>query len=245
MTAGVLGAVGRTLTAGPTYPPNAADLATIDLAGLRMPRRATIAIAVTIFVVIFDFSRTFIPDALIQYDHNPGMQRLQAFDRFVLFLVVPLVVVLLGFRERPSRYGLRLGEWRVGLPLALLGCAVMTPVALWFGGLADTQAYYANSWSSLPDVLATNALDLFSAEFLFRGFLMLVLVRAIGPIGVLVATLPFVFSHLTKPELELISTLIGGLLYGWLAWRTSSIVWGALAHTYILTLLTAAAAGAV
>jgi membrane protease YdiL (CAAX protease family) len=245
VTAGVLGAVGRTLTAGPTYPPNAADLATIDLAGLRMPRRATIAIAVTIFVVIFDFSRTFIPDALIQYDHNPGMQRLQAFDRFALFLVVPLVVVLLGFRERPSRYGLRLGEWRVGLPLALLGCAVMTPVALWFGSLPDTQAYYANSWSSLPDVLATNALDLFSAEFLFRGFLMLVLVRAIGPIGVLLATLPFVFSHLTKPELELISTLIGGLLYGWLAWRTRSIVWGALAHTYILTLLTAAAAGAI
>jgi membrane protease YdiL (CAAX protease family) len=245
VTAGVLGAVGRTLTAGPSYPPNAADLRTIDLVGLRMPRRATIAIAVTIFVVIFDFSRTFIPDALIQYDHNPGMQRLQAFDRFALFLVVPLLVVLLGFRERPSRYGLRLGDWRVGLPLAVLGCAVMTPVALWFGTQPDAQAYYANSWSSLPDVLATNALDLFSAEFLFRGFLMLVLVRAIGPIGVLVATLPFVFSHLTKPELELISTLIGGLVYGWLAWRTSSIVWGALAHTYILTLLTAAAAGVI
>ena len=241
----MLGAVGRTLTAGPTYPANAGDLATIDLAGLRMPRRATIAIAVTIFVVIFDFSRTFIPDALIQYDHNPGMQRLQAFDRFVLFLVVPLLVVLLGFRERPSRYGLRLGEWRVGVPLAVLGCAVMTPVALWFATQPDARAYYSNSWSSLPDVLATNALDLFSAEFLFRGFLMLALIRALGPIGVLVATLPFVFSHLTKPEIELISTLIGGLLYGWLAWRTSSIVWGALAHTYILTLLTAAAAGAI
>jgi membrane protease YdiL (CAAX protease family) len=66
-----------------------------------------------------------------------------------------------------------------------------------------------------------------------------------GPVGVLVATLPFVFSHLTKPELELVSTLAGGMVYGWLAWRTSSIVWGALAHIYILTLLTAAAAGAL
>jgi membrane protease YdiL (CAAX protease family) len=210
-----------------------------------MPRRATIAIAVMVFVVIFDFSRTFIPDALIQYDHNPGMQRLQAFDRFVLFFLVPLLVVVLGFRERPSRYGLRMGEWRIGLPLAVLGCALMTPVALWFATQPDARAYYGPSWSSLPDVLATNAVDLFSAEFLFRGFLMLTLVRAIGPIGVLVATVPFVFTHLTKPELELISTLIGGMLYGWLAWRTSSIVWGALAHTYILTLLTAAAAGVV
>ena len=121
----------------------------------------------------------------------------------------------------------------------------MTPVVLWFASQPDAQSYYSPSWSSLPDVLATNLVDLFSAEFLFRGFLMFTLVRAIGPIGVLVATVPFALTHLTKPELELISTLIGGMLYGWLAWRTRSIVWGALAHTYILTLLMAAAAGVV
>lgn len=217
------------------------DAAEFTFAGLRLPARATIAITVVVFVVIFDFSRTFIPDELIQYDRNPGMQRLQAFDRFVLFLVVPLLVVLLGFRDRPSRFGLRLGEWRLGLALAAAGCLVMTPVVIWFAATPDAQLYYAPSWSSPADVLATNALDLVSAEFLFRGFLMFTLVRAIGPIGVLVATLPFVFSHLTKPEVELISTLVGGMLYGWLAWRTRSIAWGALAHIYILTLLTAAA----
>ena len=26
------------------------------------------------------------------------------------------------------------------------------------------------------------------------------------------------------------------MAYGWLAWRTGSILWGAIAHTYILTL---------
>jgi membrane protease YdiL (CAAX protease family) len=231
------------LVAPQSYTPDEDDLRTFQVAGLRLPVRATIAITVMVFVVVFDFSRTFIPDALIQYDHNPGMQRLQALDRFALFFAVPLLVVLLAFRDRPSRYGLRFGEWRLGVALAIVGCAVMTPVVLWFAGQPDGRAYYAPSWSSLPDVLATNFVDLFSAEFLFRGFLMFTLVRALGPIGVLVATLPFVFTHLTKPELELISTLAGGMLYGWLAWRTRSIVWGALAHTYILTLLMAAAAG--
>jgi membrane protease YdiL (CAAX protease family) len=113
----------------------------------------------------------------------------------------------------------------------------MTPVVLWFATLPDAVGYYAPSFSSIPDVALTNALDLISAEFLFRGFLMFALLRAMGPIGVLVATLPFVFSHLTKPELELFSTLFGGLAYGWLAWRTGSILWGAAAHIYILTLL--------
>ena len=67
----------------------------------------------------------------------------------------------------------------------------------------------------------------------------------IGPVGVLVATMPFIFVHLGKPELELFSTLAGGPIYGWLAWRTRSILWGTIGHVYILSLVTvAAAAGA-
>lgn len=232
-----------TLVAGPVHAPNAADARTVDLAGLRLPVRATVVVAVMTFAVILDFSRTFIPDELIAYDRNPGMQRLQALDRVALFLAVPLLVIVGGFRDDPRRYGLRLGEWRIGLPLALLGCAVMTPIAIWFATLPDARAYYAPSATDLPNILLTNALDLVSAEFLFRGFLTFALVRAIGPIGVLVAVLPFVFTHLTKPELELLSTLFGGMAYGWLAWRTGSIVWGAIAHVYILTLAIAAAGG--
>jgi membrane protease YdiL (CAAX protease family) len=235
--------LGRLFTP-PDYPPGPTDLRTFELAGLRLPVRATIVITVVVFAVVFDYSRTFIPEELIAFDRNPGMQRLQALDRLVLFTLVPLLVVAFAFRERPSRYGLRLGEWRLGAGLALAGSAVMTPIVLWFAAQPDARTYYAPSATALPDLVLTNGLDLFSAEFLFRGFLLFALVRAIGPIGVLVATLPFVFSHITKPELELISTLGGGMLYGWLAWRTGSILWGALAHVYILTLLiTAAGAG--
>jgi membrane protease YdiL (CAAX protease family) len=89
--------------------------------------------------------------------------------------------------------------------------------------------------------VATNLIELTAAEFAFRGFLMMALLRVMGPLGVVIAALPFVFAHLGKPELELFSTLAGGLVYSWLAWRTRSIVWGALGHTYILTLVTVAA----
>ena len=221
----------------PPYLPSPADLRTFDLAGLRLPLRATIAVTVMVFAVLLDFNRSFIPDELISYDRNPGMMRLQALDRLILYAAIPLLVVVLVFRDRPSRYGVRIGDWRAGAALAGAGCLVMTPIVVWFAGQPDVVGYYAPSAASLPDVAVTNAVDLFSAEFLFRGFLMFALIRAIGPIGVLVATLPFVFSHLTKPELELLSTLGGGMLYGWLAWRTGSILWGAAAHTFILTLV--------
>jgi membrane protease YdiL (CAAX protease family) len=89
----------------------------------------------------------------------------------------------------------------------------------------------------------TYGLDLFASEFLLRGFLMFALLRVIGPIGLLVATMPFVFAHLGKPEIELFSTLFGGLVYAWVDWRTGSIVWSVIAHTYIVTLLITLASG--
>jgi membrane protease YdiL (CAAX protease family) len=238
--------IGKAWTAfstGPSYPPEPADIRTIDLGGLRLPVRATVVIAVVTFALLFDYSRTFVPAELAGPGRGPQAMLATAIERFVLFGLIPFAVVVLGFRDRPGRYGLTIGEWRWGAGLTLAGCAVMTPIVLWFATLPDVRAYYAASAAPLGRLLVTNAVDLTATEFAFRGFLMLALVRTIGPLGVVVATMPFVFSHLGKPELELFSTLGGGLVYGWLAWRTRSIVWGSIGHTYILTLVMLAAAG--
>lgn len=226
------------LTAAPEYDASPADRRTIDVVGLHLPVRATVAIAVVTFGLLFDYSQTFIPDDLV--DSARGADRSVAIDfvRFGLLGVIPFLVVTLGFRDRPSRYGITLGDWRWGSVLVLAGCVMMTPIVLWFATFPDVRAFYAVPEALTPvGVAGTNALELSASEFAFRGFLMLTLVRVMGPIGVLVATMPFVFAHLGKPELELFSTLGGGLVYGWLAWRTRSVVWGSLGHTYILTLV--------
>ena len=225
----------------PSFPPDERDLRTFRLAGLELPARATIVVVATILIVIFDFQRTLIPDELLRYDRNPGEQRLQGFSRVVLFFAVPMLIVLAGFRDRASRYGLRLGDWRTGLSLALAGCAVMTPIVLILARQPDFRAYYAPSYEPLPGLLFTNTIDLFSTEFIYRGFLMIALARVFGPIALIVALFPFTLTHLTKPESELLSTFAGGAVYGWVAWRTRSIVWGAAAHVYIVTLVIVAA----
>lgn len=229
------------LGVGPEYPAETGDLRQVRLAGLTMPLRASVAIALVTFVVLFDYSRTFLPENALASGRTPAALALIAVERLILFGLVPLAVVVLAFRDRPARYGLSLGDWRMGSSLAFLGCLLMTPVVLWFAALPESRAYYAPSSAPVGVVVLTNLVDLGAAEFLFRGFLMMTLVRAIGPLGVLVATLPFVYVHLGKPELELLSTLGGGLVYGWLAWRTRSVVWGALGHVYILSLVTLAA----
>ena len=229
-------------TTAPGYVAAAADLRTVSLAGLELPLRATTAIAVVTLAVLLDFSQVLLPPGTLADGRTPEAMRIVAIERFLLFGVVPLAIVLFAFRDRPSRYGLTLGDWRWGAVLALGGCVVMTPIVLWFAALPGTGAYYAESAGPVPDVIVTNAIDLTASEFAFRGFLMLALIRVMGPIGVVVAALPFVLAHVGKPPLELFSTLGGGLAYGWLAWRTA---WGSLAHVYILTLVTIAAADTI
>ena len=219
-----------------------ADRRTIEVVGLELPRRASIAVAVTTLVMLVDLSGVLIPEAAAQLGRAPAGVRAVALERFGLFGLAPLLVVLLAFRDRPTRYGWTFGHARAGALLALAGCIVMTPIVLWFASQPDVRAYYAVSTAPLPDIVITNALELTAAESLFRGFLMFTLVRAIGPIGVLIAVMPFAFGHIGKPALELLSTLGGGLAYGWLAWRTRSIVWGSIAHVYILSLVILAAA---
>jgi len=224
-------------TAGAAYPHAPADLRTVRIAGLEMPWRATVAITVTTLALLLDFSRTFIPEHIQDLGRLPEAIRFQALERVVVFGLVPLLVVLAVFRDRPSAYGLQIGDWRWGASLAVVGCVVMTPVVVWAAGQADFREYYAISTTDLGNLVVTHVLDLFPTEFIFRGFFMFAMIRVFGPVGVLIATMPFVFAHLGKPEFELFSTLLGGLAYGWLNWRTGSILWSALAHVYILTLI--------
>lgn len=228
--------------APPSYPASPADARTIDLAGLDLPVRATVAAALVTLALLLDYSRILMPGTIAALGRSADGMFATAVERAILFGIIPLAVVLFGFRDRPSRYGLAIGDWRWGAGLTLVGCAAMTPIVLAFAALPDVQAFYRPSDGPLGQLVLTNILDLTATEFAIRGFLLFTLVRLIGPFGLVVATMPFVFAHLGKPGLELFSTLGGGMVYGWLAWRTGSILWGSIGHVYILTLVTVAAA---
>lgn len=239
-----LGRAWSTLVTAPSDASTSSDVQTVDLAGLRLPARASVALLATTLLLLIDFSRVLLPAEIQALGRTPAGLLAIALERLVIFFVVPLGLVIFAFRDDPRRYGLTLGHAPIGAVLAVAGAVLMTPIVLWSATLPDVRDYYAMSAAPAAEVVAINVVDLVAAEFLYRGFLMFTLVRAVGPIGVLVAVMPFAFSHLGKPVLELLSTLVGGLAYGWLAWRTRSIVWGSIAHVYILSLVTLAAAAA-
>lgn len=239
----------RWLEAAPPYPASAADLQTVSVLGLRLPVRATIAVVAVALLLLLDYHGRV--NGLVEAVLGPfgegaaDVKRLSSIGRLLLQGGVPILIVLLVFGDRPSRYGIAIGDWRAGMAIAVGGCLVMMPIVLGAVRLADFAAYYAPQKASVVDVFLTTALEVIPAEFFFRGFLLFALLRVIGPIAVVIATLPFAFIHLGKPEIETLSTLFGGLLYGWLDWRTGSVLWSGLAHTWILsvTILAAAAIG--
>jgi membrane protease YdiL (CAAX protease family) len=208
----------------------------INLAGLRLPLLDMVIIAVTTVVLLTDHYFDGVRAA------DPALA--QSIDRAFLYGVVPLAVLLL-LREWPFDYGLRLGSWRVGLALTIGLALVATPLILVVSRLPEFAAYYRRDVVDPARLIVTNALDVGPAEFLFRGFLMFTLVRRAGPIGVVLATFPFVFTHLDKPALETYSTLLGGTLFGWMAWRTGSVLYAFLLHLYILTLIVVTASLAI
>jgi membrane protease YdiL (CAAX protease family) len=209
----------------------------LTIAGLRLPLNATVVVLVTTFVLIVDY---YHPLSLLNWPI--GEELSIGIGRMGLFLVVPLLTLLL-LRERSVEHGLRVGEWRIGLAVVAGLAAVVTPIILVVADLPDFRVYYGHAPAALPGAVVGSVLDVASAEFLFRGFLMWTLIRVAGPMGVVLATFPFVFTHLGKPELETLSTFFGGLGFGWIAWRTRSVAYGAMLHAYLIGLILVATSG--
>ena len=232
--------------AGPDYPPNAADLADLRVFGLSFPRRAGLAVLAVTALIVADQSLVLRPGG----DGATGLEAVVGavpLTRFLLFLAVPLAIVVLVFRDDPRRYGLRLGDWRWGAGLLVTGLVVMTPIILALAGLESFRSYYGAAGAApqpLTRHVTDNLVELIPAEFLLRGFLMFALWRRIGPLALVVSLVPFVLTHLGKPEIELWSTFVGGSIFAWLDWRTGSILWSALGHVYVLTLMSVAVGAA-
>jgi membrane protease YdiL (CAAX protease family) len=230
-------------TRGPDYPPDERDLQDLTLFGLRFPLRASMAIVATTALIVLD-QLGWLASQPMQFAFPDGSPLdATGVQRFVLFLVVPVAIVVFGFRDRPSRYGLGLGDWRWGAGLLITGLVVMLPIILGLSSLDQFREYYRPSARPAVALVLDHLMELVPAEFLLRGFLMFALWRRIGPLAIVVQLIPFVLTHVGKPEIELWSTFIGGSVFAWLNWRTGSILWSALGHVYVLTLMELAVRG--
>ena len=118
--------------------------------------------------------------------------------------------------------------------------ALIAPVALVIVWLAsadqrflDTYPFYSGEGWSLVAFEAAYGATFVALEFFFRGFLVFAGQPVLGVHAVPVMAFAYCLLHLGKPMPEAVSSLIGGLILGYLALRLRSILAGVVAHLTI------------
>jgi membrane protease YdiL (CAAX protease family) len=211
---------------------------TFTLGGLVLDTRATIVVVSSTLLLVLGYYRENLP-AIPGTPIDGGM-----LASVLYYLLIPLFIIGVIFGEPASAYGFRAGDWRQGLKATAVVILLAVPILY---GAAHTEAmtrYYAGAARLDPPVIiARAAIELFGWEFLFRGFLLFGLLRVLGPIAVVVQAVPFALAHLGKPEIETLSTIFGGTLFGWIAWRSRSFLYAFLVHWFILSFVTLVAQG--
>ena len=147
----------------------------------------------------------------------------------VLGFVVPLLVLVVGFRWTPRQAGIGLGEWKLAtgiaalyLPLVVVGTWVLSDGA----GFEAQYPHYFGARDSWRVFLIYEALFLFywvGWEYLWRGFVLFGTAPALGaPLAIVAQTVPFAILHAQKPAAEAYLSILGGLALGALVWRCRS-----------------------
>lgn len=204
----------------------------MTIGGVEFDWKLTLIIILTTVVPMLDY-----------YNHK--LTRLKAFDRVIWYFVIPAIVILLIFREPMSDYGFKLGNWRVGLLWTAVVCTVMTIILLLVARTEGMQTYYdTRAPESAWRIIWVNGVDLFGWEFVWRGFVLFAFARAFGPgPAILLQAVPFAFMHLGKPEIETLSTIFGGIGFGFIAWQSDSFVYPWLIHWFIAAFTMLVASG--
>ena len=199
------------------------------------------------FLIIFG---TIVPmlDAYRHQFFNPeNIAGAKAYDRFIFYFIIPMIIILLLFRESPAEYGFRFGDWRKGLVWVLVSCVGMALI-LWF--VARTPAmqryYQAKAPESTVFLIYISAVELFAWEFVWRGFMLFGMAKVLGPgPAIFLQAVPFAFMHLGKPELETLSTIFGGAAFGFIAWQSGSFLYPFIIHTFIVAFTMLVATGRI
>jgi len=186
---------------------------------------------------------TIVSTTLLILDKYHSFTSSKLIDRTILYLLIPLFLIIFIFRENPAAYGFQLGDWKTGIKLTTLAILLMTPI-LWWLTRADgaMQSYYDGYFAGLP---WNTFFDLLGWEFLFRGFLLFGYARKFGAEALWLQAVPFAIAHVGKPEIETLSTIFGGFIFGWIAWRSKSFIYPFLIHWYIGSFTILVAAGAI
>ena len=157
----------------------------------------------------------------------------QWLSTFIYYAVFPILVILIILRKNPLDFGLRIGNPRIWVKYVLVICLVSAAVLYAASFSPSLQSYYQMEKFNFLSYFLTSCVSLSASEYIYRGFLIFGLEEKFKEGSILIQVIPFVLLHLGKPEMETLSTLFTGVLFGYVAYRGKSYWPAFIIHLFI------------
>lgn len=207
-------------------------------------RPATILLSSTVLMLLWKYfgSPAFFAEHFTSWGDLCGDPRATAAiysfaSCFVLMGLLPAMVVKLWFKQRLGDYGVQLGDRRRTVRTLLLFGPLFVAIA--YGSSRDPSIaaeYPINPTAGVSAGMfalhaCTYALFYLGWEFHFRGFLQSGLAGKLGLVhAILIQVMASSLLHIGKPATETFGAIVGGVLWGIVAYRTRSLLSGLLQH---------------
>ena len=141
----------------------------------------------------------------------------------VYFGILPILTIIILLRKNPLDFGLRIGEYKVWVPYVVIFLVIAVPVLYFASQMSSVQGYYRSHRSfEFLTYAFQMAIYMLGWEFLFRGYMLFGLKDKLKEGSIIVQMIPFALLHIGKPEIETISTIFTGILWGYIAYRGKS-----------------------
>jgi uncharacterized protein len=158
-----------------------------------------------------------------------------------LMLIIPLLLIPLVLKGRPSDYGFRLGDVKFGLKSSALFILFMLPV-LWIasGNESFAKTYPQGGPYVRENISVLLYYELFVGfymlawEFFWRGYMLFGLKQKFGYYAIFIQMVPFFILHRGKPDIETFASIFAGLILGVQAWRANSFIYCFLVHWSVM-----------
>ena len=142
--------------------------------------------------------------------------------------LIPVLLLLVFFKKKPSEIGLGLGDWKLAsvlagayLPLVIIGTWILSDSP----EFQDQYPHYQQAAFNWTFFLIYELLFLFywiGWEYLWRGFMIFGTSHSLGFQAIFIQAVPFAALHVDKPLPEAILSILGGIALGALVWRCRS-----------------------
>jgi membrane protease YdiL (CAAX protease family) len=152
---------------------------------------------------------------------------------FIYYAIAPILVILIFLRKNPLDFGLGIGNPRLWIKYLLVICPIAAVILLVASFMPSMQSYYKMENFNFLNYFLISCVSLSSQEYIYRGFLVFGLEKKFKEGSIFIQMIPFALLHLGKPELETISTLFTGILFGYVVYRGKSFWPAFIIHLFI------------